>query len=186
MYRLGRVGCHKDVTGGRQRIVIGQSLGQTKRELMLTLAVGVVDQCRRPTTTESRMLAHLTHQQTPFESRLQQVHQSAVDSPGACLKRCLHPHTAYSGHVHRPVMLASIQPAPGSPVRAMAAQQQAGDGQHFTRSQTRLHYKAAGVLPFAFLHGVPVVLLGAEAVKTGPKGKITKTMCKQPVLSMYV
>ena len=61
----------------------------------------------------------------------------------------------------------------------MSDQQQPGCSQHFTRSQTRLHYKAAGVLPFAFQHGIPVVLLGAEAVKTGPQGKITKTMCKQ-------
>ena len=50
--------------------------------------------------------------------------------------------------------------------------------QHFTRSQTRLHYKAAGVLPFAFQYGVPVVLLGAELAKTGPQGKIYKTMCR--------
>ena len=50
--------------------------------------------------------------------------------------------------------------------------------QHFTRSQTRLHYKAAGVLPFSFQYGVPVVLLGAELAKTGPQGKMYKTMCK--------
>ena len=50
--------------------------------------------------------------------------------------------------------------------------------QHFTRSQTRLHYKAAGVLPFSFQYGVPVVLLGAELAKTGPQGKIYKTMCR--------
>lgn len=50
--------------------------------------------------------------------------------------------------------------------------------QHFTRSQTRLHYKAAGVLPFAFQYGVPVVLLGAELAKTGPQGRIYKTMCR--------
>lgn len=49
--------------------------------------------------------------------------------------------------------------------------------QHFTRSQTRLHYKAAGVLPFAFQYGIPVILLGAELAKTGPQGKIYKTMC---------
>ena len=50
--------------------------------------------------------------------------------------------------------------------------------QHFTRSQTRLFYKAAGVLPFSFQYGVPVILLGAELAKTGPQGKIYKTMCK--------
>ena len=50
--------------------------------------------------------------------------------------------------------------------------------QHFTRSQTRLYYKAAGVLPFSFQYGVPVVLLGAELAKTGPQGKIYKTMCR--------
>ncbi|DBB00787.1 hypothetical protein WJX77_001536 [Trebouxia sp. C0004] len=48
--------------------------------------------------------------------------------------------------------------------------------QHFTRSQTRLHYKAAGVLPFSFQHGSPVILLGAELAKTGPQGKMYKTM----------
>lgn len=48
--------------------------------------------------------------------------------------------------------------------------------QHFTRSQTRLHYKAAGVLPYSFQYGVPVVLLGAELAKTGPQGKMYKTM----------
>lgn len=48
--------------------------------------------------------------------------------------------------------------------------------QHFTRSQTRLFYKAAGVLPFSFQYGVPVILLGAELSKTGPQGKIYKTM----------
>ncbi len=50
--------------------------------------------------------------------------------------------------------------------------------QHFTRSQTRLHYKAAGVLPFSFQYGAPVILLGAELAKTGPQGKMYKTMCK--------
>ena len=50
--------------------------------------------------------------------------------------------------------------------------------QHFTRSQTRLHYKAAGVLPFSFQYGLPVILLGAELAKTGPQGKMYKTMCK--------
>ncbi len=50
--------------------------------------------------------------------------------------------------------------------------------QHFTRSQTRLHYKAAGVLPFSFQYGSPVILLGAELAKTGPQGKMYKTMCK--------
>lgn len=55
--------------------------------------------------------------------------------------------------------------------------------QHFTRSQTRLHYKAAGVLPFSFQYGVPVVLLGAELAKTGPQGKIYKTMCKPLLLA---
>lgn len=48
--------------------------------------------------------------------------------------------------------------------------------QHFTRSQTRLHYKAAGVLPFSFQYGSPVILLGAELAKTGPQGKMYKTM----------
>lgn len=48
--------------------------------------------------------------------------------------------------------------------------------QHFTRSQTRLHYKAAGVLPFSFQYGSPVILLGAELVKTGPQGKMYKIM----------
>ncbi|KAL3162143.1 hypothetical protein ABBQ32_009851 [Trebouxia sp. C0010 RCD-2024] len=60
------------------------------------------------------------------------------------------------------------------PTHSVPAESQSS--QHFTRSQTRLHYKAAGVLPFAFQYGVPVVLLGAELAKTGPQGKIYKTM----------
>ena len=59
-----------------------------------------------------------------------------------------------------------------------AAPAEQPSSQHFTRSQTRLHYKAAGVLPFSFQYGVPVVLLGAELAKTGPQGKIYKTMCR--------
>ena len=55
--------------------------------------------------------------------------------------------------------------------------------QHFTRSQTRLHYKAAGVLPFSFQYGSPVILLGAELVKTGPQGKMYKIMCKHTKLA---
>jgi len=55
--------------------------------------------------------------------------------------------------------------------------------QHFTRSQTRLHYKAAGVLPFSFQYGLPVILLGAELAKTGPQGKMYKTMCKHTKLA---
>ena len=38
--------------------------------------------------------------------------------------------------------------------------------------------KAAGVLPFCFCQGKTCILLGAELKKTGPGGKVHKTMCK--------
>ena len=49
---------------------------------------------------------------------------------------------------------------------------------HFTRSQLRLFYKAAGVLPIALHAGEPWLLLGAEPSRTGPNGKVFKCMCK--------
>ena len=51
--------------------------------------------------------------------------------------------------------------------------------QHFLRSCTKAQgYKAAGILGFAVVAGAPVALLGAELTRTGPKGKIHKTMCE--------
>lgn len=41
-----------------------------------------------------------------------------------------------------------------------------------------LEFKAAGVLPFAFCQSMPCVLLGAELKKTGPGGKLYRTMCE--------
>mmetsp|Transcript_24319 Transcript_24319/g.57971 ORF Transcript_24319/g.57971 Transcript_24319/m.57971 type:complete len:170 (-) Transcript_24319:833-1342(-) len=48
--------------------------------------------------------------------------------------------------------------------------------EHFTRSKTVLGYKAAGVLPYANIEGVPHALLGAERKRTGPNGAFTRTM----------
>ena len=51
--------------------------------------------------------------------------------------------------------------------------------QHFLRSCTKAQgYKAAGILGFAVVAGAPVALLGAELTRTGPKGRIYKTMCE--------
>lgn len=51
--------------------------------------------------------------------------------------------------------------------------------QYFTRSKLALEYKAAGVLPFCILPcGEALVLLGAEDTRTGPQGRMRKTMCK--------
>ncbi|KAK9844239.1 hypothetical protein WJX84_006470 [Apatococcus fuscideae] len=49
-------------------------------------------------------------------------------------------------------------------------------GGHFTRSQTAFDFKAAGVLPFAVSQSTAFVLLGAELKKTGPGGKLLRTM----------
>ena len=50
--------------------------------------------------------------------------------------------------------------------------------QHFTRSQLAgdASFRAAGVLPLCFMRNTPYVLLGAELARTGPNGKVLKTM----------
>jgi hypothetical protein len=55
------------------------------------------------------------------------------------------------------------------------------NGGYFTRSKVALEFKAAGVLPFCILpSGEALVLLGAEESRTGPQGRMRKTMCKFP------
>ena len=52
---------------------------------------------------------------------------------------------------------------------------------YFTRSKVALEFKAAGVLPFCILpSGEALALLGAEESRTGPQGRMRKTMCKDP------
>ncbi len=48
---------------------------------------------------------------------------------------------------------------------------------HYTRSKALTDFKFAGVLPFCILHGESYVFLGAEPVRTGPSGRLWKTMC---------
>lgn len=55
-----------------------------------------------------------------------------------------------------------------------------GCSAHYTRSKALNDFKFAGVLPFCILHGETFVLLGAEPVRTGPHGRMWKTMCKAP------
>ena len=55
-----------------------------------------------------------------------------------------------------------------------------GCSAHYTRSKALNDFKFAGVLPFCILHGETFVLLGAEPVRTGPHGRMWKTMCKTP------
>ena len=65
-------------------------------------------------------------------------------------------------------------PQPGELVEVQPSRKQ-----HFLRSCTKAQgYKAAGILGFAIVAGAPVALLGAELTRTGPKGKIFKTMCE--------
>ena len=52
---------------------------------------------------------------------------------------------------------------------------------HYTRSKALTDFKFAGVLPFCILHGESYVFLGAEPVRTGPSGRLWKTMCTSPV-----
>lgn len=49
---------------------------------------------------------------------------------------------------------------------------------HFTRSQLAgvASFKAAGVLPLCFMRNTPYVLLGAELARTGPNGKVIRTI----------
>ncbi|BDA41528.1 hypothetical protein COCOBI_02-3090 [Coccomyxa sp. Obi] len=50
---------------------------------------------------------------------------------------------------------------------------------YFTRSKVALEFKAAGVLPFCILpSGEALALLGAETSRTGPNGRMRKTMWK--------
>lgn len=51
---------------------------------------------------------------------------------------------------------------------------------HYTRSKALTDFKFAGVLPFCILHGESYVFLGAEPVRTGPSGRLWKTMCTSP------
>ncbi len=44
--------------------------------------------------------------------------------------------------------------------------------------QLASHFKAAGVLPFAFNQSKAHILLGAELKKTGPGGQFYRTMCR--------
>lgn len=54
---------------------------------------------------------------------------------------------------------------------------------YFTRSKVAIEFKAAGVLPFCILPtGEALALLGAEMSRTGPQGRMRKTMCKNPSL----
>ena len=51
--------------------------------------------------------------------------------------------------------------------------------EYFTRSKMVTEHKAAGVLPLCVQRsGSALVLLGAEATRTGPSGTIIKTMCR--------
>ena len=61
----------------------------------------------------------------------------------------------------------------------------AAASQHFTRSQLAgdASFKAAGVLPLCFMRNTPYVLLGAELARTGPKGKVYKTMWCAPAVA---
>ena len=55
---------------------------------------------------------------------------------------------------------------------------------YFTRSKIALEFKAAGVLPFCILpSGEALALLGAETSRTGPNGRMRKTMCEDYLLS---
>ncbi len=55
---------------------------------------------------------------------------------------------------------------------------------YFTRSKVALEFKAAGVLPFCILpSGEALALLGAETSRTGPNGRMRKTMCEAKSLS---
>ncbi|KAI7842863.1 hypothetical protein COHA_003481 [Chlorella ohadii] len=47
---------------------------------------------------------------------------------------------------------------------------------YFTRSRALTEHKAAGVLPFCLHEGAVLVLLGAEPCRTGPGGKLYRTM----------
>ncbi|KAI3425201.1 hypothetical protein D9Q98_008970 [Chlorella vulgaris] len=49
---------------------------------------------------------------------------------------------------------------------------------YYTRSKALLEYKAAGVLPFSIHEGAVLVLIGAEPCRTGPGGKVWRTMWK--------
>lgn len=54
---------------------------------------------------------------------------------------------------------------------------------YFTRSKVALEFKAAGVLPFCVLpSGEALALLGAETSRTGPNGRMRKTMCEDNTL----
>jgi predicted NUDIX family NTP pyrophosphohydrolase len=47
---------------------------------------------------------------------------------------------------------------------------------YFTRSRVANEHKSAGVLPFSIHEGAVMVLLGAEPCRTGPGGRVWKTM----------
>ena len=50
---------------------------------------------------------------------------------------------------------------------------------YFTRSKMIFEYKAAGILPWAVVNGIPFALLGAEPRRTGPGGSLIRIMCKR-------
>ena len=68
----------------------------------------------------------------------------------------------------------------GAPTAACAAGLSTHQSRYFTRSKMVNGYKAAGILPWAVLNGVPFCLIGAEPRRTGPNGSLTRTMCKRP------
>ena len=53
------------------------------------------------------------------------------------------------------------------------------EGQHFTRSKTVNMFRAAGVLPITVHQNEALVLVGGELKRTGPEGKLIRTMCKR-------
>lgn len=53
-------------------------------------------------------------------------------------------------------------------------------GQHFTRSQTRVSFRAAGVLPITVHQNEALCLLGGEPKRTGPEGRVIRTLCELP------